>query len=67
MGVFGDDGTTRRVEPGIPPLAYGLPSRVALIRGSGNAIVPQLAAAFIRACTGDDDSGRVSDMLTVTD
>ena len=67
MGVPGDDGTTRRVEPGIPPLAYGLPSRVALIRGSGNAIVPQLAAAFIRACAGNDDSGRVSDMLTISD
>jgi len=66
-GVLGDDGTTRRAEPSIPPLAYGLPSRVALIRGSGNAIVPQLAAAFIRACAGNDDSGRVSDTITIDD
>lgn len=29
--------------------AYGFPSRVALLRGYGNAIVPQLGAEFIRA------------------
>jgi DNA (cytosine-5)-methyltransferase 1 len=45
------DGTTRarRIEPGTMPLATGLPNRVGLIRGYGNAIVPQLAATFIRA------------------
>ena len=50
VGVCGDDGTWRRVEPGVPPLAPRLPGRVALIRGSGNAIVPQLAAEFVEAC-----------------
>ena len=29
--------------------SHGIPGRVALLRGYGNAIVPQLAAAFIRA------------------
>lgn len=50
VGVCGNDGKWRRVEPGSPPLAPRLPGRVALIRGSGNAIVPQLAAEFILAC-----------------
>lgn len=49
LAVSGNDGRTRRVEPGIPPVAHGLSSRVALIRGSGNAIVPQIAAKFIEA------------------
>ena len=45
------DGSTqyRRIEPGLPPVADGLPNRVGRIRGFGNAIVPQLAATFIRA------------------
>lgn len=47
---LGRDGKWRRVEPGIPPLAARIPQRVAHLRGSGNAIVPQLAALFIEAC-----------------
>lgn len=43
------DGKTRRFESGSFPLAYGLPGRVGLLRGYGNAIVPQLAAEFIQA------------------
>ena len=43
------DGKTRRVGPGIFPLAHGVPNRVGTLRGSGNAIVPQVAAEFIRA------------------
>lgn len=43
------DGKTRRIKPTIFPLAHGLPGRVGLLRGSGNAIVPQAAASFIRA------------------
>jgi len=31
------------------PLADGLPNRVGALRGAGNAIVPQVAAAFIKA------------------
>lgn len=31
------------------PLASGVPGRVGLLRGAGNAIVPQVAAAFIEA------------------
>ena len=43
------DGKARRVEPSIFPLAHGLPNRMGILRGAGNAIVPQVAAAFIRA------------------
>jgi len=43
------DGKARPVEPGIFPLAHGVSGRVALLRGAGNAIVPQVAAAFVQA------------------
>jgi hypothetical protein len=43
------DGKYRAVEPGTFPLAYGVPGRVGLLRGYGNAIVPQVAAEFIAA------------------
>jgi DNA (cytosine-5)-methyltransferase 1 len=45
------DGKTRRIpaEPALFPLADGLPGRVGLLRGAGNAIVPQVAAEFIAA------------------
>ncbi len=43
------DGKRRPVEPGTFPLAHGVPHRVGLLRGYGNAIVPQVAAAFIQA------------------
>jgi DNA (cytosine-5)-methyltransferase 1 len=45
-----DDGW-RRLEPGAQPLVNGLPHRLDLIRGYGNAIVPQLAAQFIIAAS----------------
>lgn len=44
------DGKARRFEPESFPLADGLPGRVGLLRGFGNAIVPQTAAEFIMAC-----------------
>jgi len=43
------DGKARRIEPGIFPLAHGIPNRVGLLRGAGNAIVPQVAAEFVTA------------------
>ncbi len=43
------DGSCRPVEPGTFPLADGIPSRVGQLRAYGNAIVPQVAAEFIRA------------------
>lgn len=46
-----DDSKVRPVEPDTFPLAYGLPARVGRLRGYGNAIVPQAAAAFIEAYT----------------
>ena len=41
------DGKARPVKPGILPVADGVSDRVGLIKGYGNAIVPQVAAAFI--------------------
>lgn len=43
------DGKARRIEPGSFPLAHGVRGRVGLLRGYGNAIVPQVAAEFIMA------------------
>jgi DNA (cytosine-5)-methyltransferase 1 len=43
------DGKARRVESGTFPLAHGVPGRVGLLRGYGNAIVPQVAEVFVRA------------------
>jgi DNA (cytosine-5)-methyltransferase 1 len=47
--LFCRDGKWRPVESGTFPLADGIPGRVGLLRGYGNAIVPQVAAEFIRA------------------
>lgn len=48
------DDALRRVpsEPAFQPLAHGIPLhiRVELLRGFGNAIVPQVAATFVRDC-----------------
>ena len=44
------DGRARRIpQSGIFPLAHGIPSRVGQLRAYGNAIVPHVAAVFIRA------------------
>ena len=43
------DGKSRPVGAGIQPLAHGVPARVGKLRAAGNAIVPQVAAAFIRS------------------
>ncbi|ENF4444320.1 DNA cytosine methyltransferase [Salmonella enterica subsp. enterica] len=43
------DGRFRPVESGTFPLANGIPARVGRLRGYGNAIVPQVAAEFIKA------------------
>jgi len=45
------DGKARRIptQPALFPLADGLPGRVGLLRGAGNAIVPQVAAKFIQS------------------
>ena len=43
------DGKDRQIpiEPALFPLAHGIPNRVGLLRGAGNAIVPQVAAEII--------------------
>lgn len=43
------DGKERRLKPGLEPLAHGLHGRASLLRGYGNAIVPEVAAEFIKA------------------
>ena len=43
------DGKARAVKPGICLLANGVSNRVGKLRGYGNAIVPQVAAEFIKA------------------
>lgn len=45
------DGKDRRIptEPAFFPLAHGVPGRVGRLRGYGNAIVPQVAAEFVKA------------------
>lgn len=49
---IGQDGKIRPVEPGTFALAYGVPARVGRLRGYGNAIVPQVAAEFVKAFLG---------------
>lgn len=41
------------VEPAFFPLAHGLSGRMAALKGFGNAIVPQLAAEFIKSSKGE--------------
>lgn len=46
------DGKFRPVESGTFPLANGVSARVGRLRGYGNAIVPQVAAEFVKAFMG---------------
>jgi DNA (cytosine-5)-methyltransferase 1 len=48
-GVPCGDGRRRLRRPGSRLVADGIPGRLALLRGAGNAIVPQQAAEFVRA------------------
>ena len=43
------DGKARPIESRVLPLAHGVPGRMDAIKGYGNAIVPQVAATFIKA------------------
>jgi len=46
------DGKRRPVEPSIFPLAYGVPNRVGLLRGAGNALCVPTARVFIEEYMG---------------
>lgn len=48
--LFCRDGKQRPVEPSLEPLAHRPAARMGRLRAYGNAIVPQVAATFIRAC-----------------
>lgn len=56
--VYCRDGKARQIptEPALFPLADGLPNRVGILRGAGNAIVPQVAAevigSYMEVCNG---------------
>lgn len=54
------DGKARRIEPGLEPLANGIPARVGRLRAYGNAIVPQVGAAFVTALCDEFDTARRS-------
>lgn len=43
------DGKARPTQSGLLPLVDGVRNRVGTLRGAGNAIVPQVGAAFVRA------------------
>jgi DNA (cytosine-5)-methyltransferase 1 len=43
------DGKARPTQPGLFPLAHGIPNRVGRLRAYGNALVPQVAAYFVMA------------------
>ncbi len=45
------DGSTRRSKSGVDIMVDGFPGRVAAVGAYGNAIVPQVAAEFIKAAT----------------
>ena len=49
--IYCRDGKYRPIptEPALFPLANGIPNRVGILRGAGNAIVPQAAAEIIKA------------------
>ena len=51
------DGKTRPTQPGLFPLAHGIPNRVGRLRAYGNAIVPQVAAAFVTASLTHNNQG----------
>ena len=48
----GRDGTRRRIEPNIQPLVDGFSRNLGIVRGSGNAINPYVAALFVAAYQG---------------
>lgn len=49
--IYCRDGKYRPIptEPALFPLANGIPNRVGILRGAGNAIIPQAAAEIIKA------------------
>jgi len=54
------DGKARPTQPGLFPLAHGIPNRVGRLRAYGNAIVPQVAAVFVMANAKVSGAGTAS-------
>ena len=52
--------TYRPIEPGSMPLAHGVPARMVRISGYGDAIVPQVAAAFLESVREAIHGGRLN-------
>ena len=48
------DGKTRPIKLGIPLLAHGIQHRTPILHAFGNAIVPQVAAEFIKALNSQE-------------
>lgn len=50
MSAYYNENDPFAAQPDAFPVAHGVLKRMGKLRGSGNAIVPQCAAAFVASC-----------------